>query len=154
MNFFGDDEVSKKSKEELAEEEYNYILSKDSWGGFHTIEISSILFGISIGIYTDNGNNEFIRYCFSENLKSGNKLMLLSYHNNNHFDLIYDKKFNSEKSINSLHKKDLKLYKNVSKLNINYHGNFFNNKYVVIKYKGSDILYDEISDFLKIQTKT
>ena len=80
----------------MAEEEYNYIKSKDSWGGFHTIEIAIIFFGISIGIYTDNGNNELVRYSFSENLKDDAKLMLLFYHNNNHFNLIYDKKFKPE----------------------------------------------------------
>ena len=48
-------------------------------GGFYTIEIASILFGISIGIYTDNGNNEFVRYSFSENLKNDAKLMLLLF---------------------------------------------------------------------------
>ena len=42
--FFGDDDANNKSKEELAEEEYNYIKSKDSWGRFYTIEIASILF--------------------------------------------------------------------------------------------------------------
>ena len=62
-------------------------------GGFHTIEISYIIFGLSIGVYTDNGNNEFLRYRYSENLKDDAKLMLLSCHNKNHFDLIYDKRF-------------------------------------------------------------
>ena len=60
-DFFGDDDINNKTKEELAEEEYKYIKSKDSWGGFHTIEIACIIFGISIGVYTDNGNNEFVR---------------------------------------------------------------------------------------------
>ena len=45
------------SKEQLADEEYNYIKQKDSWGGFHTIEIAYLVFNLSIGIYIDNGVN-------------------------------------------------------------------------------------------------
>ena len=40
--FFGDDDANNKSKEELAEEEYNYIKSKDSWGGF--IPLKSLVY--------------------------------------------------------------------------------------------------------------
>ena len=108
-DFFGDDDLNNKTKEEQAEEEYNYIKSKDSWGGFHIIKIECIIFGISIGVYTDNGNNEFVRYSFSENLKGDAKLMLLSYQNNNHFDLINDKSFNLEQSKQILNIKDLKI---------------------------------------------
>ena len=46
--FFGDDDINNISKEKLAEDEYNYIKKKDSWGGFHTIEIACIIFNISI----------------------------------------------------------------------------------------------------------
>ena len=152
-DFFGDDDINNISKEEFANEEYNYIKSKDSWGGFHTIEIACILFGISIGVYTENGNNELIRYSYSENLKGGNKLMLLSYHNNNHFDLIYDKKFKLENSNIIKNIKDIKIENKVSKLNINYQGNIFKNSYVKTKFKGSDSFYDEISNFLKSKQK-
>ena len=92
--FFGDDDINNISKEKLAEDEYNYIKKKDSWGGFHTIEIAWIIFNISIGIYTDNGNNEYIRYRFSENINNNVDLMLLEYHNNNHFNILYDKNIN------------------------------------------------------------
>ena len=85
---FFDDDINKKTKEELAKEVYKYIKSKDSWRGFHTIEIAYIMFELSIGVYTDNGNNEFLRYSYSENLKDDVKLMLLSYNIKNHFDLI------------------------------------------------------------------
>ena len=152
-DFFGDDDINHISKEELANEEYNYIKSKDSWGGFHTIEIACILFGISIGVYTENGNNELIRYSYSENLKSGNKLMLVSYHNNNHFDLIYDKKFKLDNSSIIKNIKNFKIENKVSKLNINYQGNIFKNSYVKTKFKGSEIFYDEISNFLKSKQK-
>ena len=67
--FFGYDDLNNKTKEEQAEEEYNYIKSKDYWEGFHTIEIACIIFEISIGVYNDNGNKESLRYSFSENLK-------------------------------------------------------------------------------------
>ena len=91
IEFFDDDEKNNKSQEEMAMKEYKYIKEKDSWGGFHTIKISSILFNISIGIYVDNGKNGYNRYSYSENLNDNVPLMLLSYHNNNHFDLLYDK---------------------------------------------------------------
>ena len=74
QNFFGYDDTNNKTKEELAKEEYNYIKSKDSWGGFHLIEIVCIIFGLSMGVYTDNGNNEFVRYSYSENLKDNAKI--------------------------------------------------------------------------------
>ena len=70
MKFFGDEEKYNKSQEELALEEYKYIKEKDSWGGFHKIEIASILFIISIGIYVDNGKNGYNRCSYSENLNN------------------------------------------------------------------------------------
>ena len=118
-------------------------------GGFHTIEIACIIFNISIGIYTDNGNNQYVRYSYSENLDPKAELMLVAYHNNNHFDLIYDKKFILDSSSQKQNIKELKIENSVSKLNIKYQGKLFNNKYVPTQYKGSDCLYDEISDFLK-----
>ena len=65
--------------------------------------------------------------------------MLLAYHNNNHFDLLYDKNLKlkfKEKGI-----EDLKLNLNIkyTKKNINYCGNTFSNKYVITKYKGGNI---------------
>ena len=79
--------------------------------------------------------------------------MLLSYHNNNHFDLIYDKSFNLESSKQIEKIKELKIENKISKLNIKYQGNLFNNNYVKTKFKGSENLYDEISDFLKSKQK-
>ena len=38
-------------------------------------------------------------------------------------------------------------------MNIKYQGNLFNNNYVKTKFKGSENLYDEISDFLKSKQK-
>ena len=67
VDFFGDDDKNNISKEQLAEEEYSYIKKKRFLWGFHTIEIACLVFNISIGIYIDNGNNEYIRYSYSEN---------------------------------------------------------------------------------------
>ena len=41
--------------------------------------------------YIDNGKKEYDRYSYSENLNDNVPLMLLSYYNNNQFDLFYDK---------------------------------------------------------------
>ena len=79
--------------------------------------------------------------------------MLLLYHNNNHFNLIYDKKFKPEDPNIKKEIDDIKIENNISKLNIKYQGNLFINKYVRTKYKGSEFLYDEISDFLKSKQK-
>ena len=79
--------------------------------------------------------------------------MLLSYHNNNHFDLIYDKSFNLESSKQIQKIKELKIENKISKLNIKYQGNLFNNNYVKTKFKVSENLYDDISDFLKSKQK-
>ena len=148
--FFGDDDINNISKEKLTEDEYNYIKKKDSWGGFHTIEIACIIFNISIGIYTDNGKNEYIRYSFSENINNNADLMLLEYHNNNnHFNILYDKNINlnyEEKGIKNL---NLNISKNAASEDIKYQGKVFSNKYVLTKYKGDENLYDEISNFLK-----
>ena len=38
-------------------------------------------------------------------------------------------------------------------MNIKYQGNIFKNSYVKTKFKGSDIFYDEISNFLKSKQK-
>ena len=59
IDFFGDDEENNIKKEVLADEELNYIKSKNSWGGFHTIEIANIIFNISSAIYIDNGDENY-----------------------------------------------------------------------------------------------
>ena len=66
IEFFDDDEKNNKSQEELANAEHKYIKEKDSRGGSHAIETSSILFNISIRIYIDKGKNEYDRYSYSE----------------------------------------------------------------------------------------
>ena len=48
-----------------------------------------IIFNISIGICIDNRNNENVRYSYSENSNKDAPLLLLSYHNNSHFDTLY-----------------------------------------------------------------
>lgn len=152
IEFFGDDEKSNKSNEELAMEEYNYIKEKDSWGGFHIIEISSILFNISIRIYVDNGNNVYNRYSYSENLKDNVPLMLLSYHNNNNFDLLYDRDI--QLNLEGIkQKKNIIINQSISKNLVNYTGEQFNNKYSLTKYKGNEYIYDDISKYLKSKDK-
>ena len=79
--------------------------------------------------------------------------MLLSYHNNNDFDLIYDKSFNLESSNLIQNIKDLKIENKISRLNIKYQGNLFDNNYVKTNLKGSENLYNEISDCLKSKPK-
>ena len=75
--------------------------------------------------------------------------MLLAYHNNNHFDLLYDKNTNLEFKEKEVGELRINLNKNNAKQNIAYSGNIFCNKYVKTKYKGGEFIYDEISNFLK-----
>ena len=104
----------------MADDEYNYIKKKDSWGGFITLEIACLIFNLSIAVYIDNGNEEYQRYSFSENKKDNSELVLLEYVNNNHFNLLYDKdiKINIEEK-NKLSKK-LIVKNKLSKNNIQY----------------------------------
>ena len=146
-DFFGDTDIS--TKIEQANEEYNYIKQKNSWGGFHTIEISCLIFNISIAVYTDNGDNKYNRYSYSENLNKNSVLMLLLYHINFHFDLLYDKSVNINKQENILTNYNLITYNNVSLEKIKYQGSIFSYKYVLTNFKGREYLYDEISNYLK-----
>ena len=116
LDFFGEDEKNNISKENLAEEEYNYIKQKDSWGGYHTIEIACLVFNISIGIYTDNGNNEYLRYSYSENSNKDAELMLLHYLNNNHFNLLYDKNIELNKQEKKFEALSIKNKKTILKI--------------------------------------
>ena len=149
LDFFGEDEKNNISKEHSAEEEYNYIKQKDSWGGYHTIEIACLVFNISIGIYTDNGNNEYLRYSYSENSNKDAELMLLHYLNNNHFNLLYDKNIELNKQEKKFEALSIKNKKNNTKDIIKYEGKKFSNNYVLTKYKGGETIYDEISNYLK-----
>ena len=59
IDFFGDDDSNNITKEEQAEDELNYIKTKNSWGGFHTLEIANIIFNLSTVVYVDNGDENY-----------------------------------------------------------------------------------------------
>ena len=153
LDFFGEDEKNNISKEQLAEEEYKYIKPKDSWGGFHTIEIACLVFNISIGIYTDNRSNEYLRYSYSENSNQDAELALLNYVNNNHFNLLYDKNIELNKKEKKIEDLSINNKNNNTKDIIKYEGKKFSNKYVLTKYKRGENIYEEIPNYLKIYTK-
>ena len=149
IDFFGDDDSNNITKEEQAEDELNYIKTKNSWGGFHTLEIANIIFNLSTVVYVDNGDENYKKYFYTENLNNDSELMILLYENNNHFKLLFDKKVNLGIS---------KLYDNYNSIKINYDMNIQNiksegtkleNKYVQCNFKSSSSLYDEISNYLK-----
>ena len=98
LNIFWKGEKNNISKEQLAEEEYNYIKQKDFLERFHINEIAYLIFNISIGIYTDNWSNEYSRYSYSENSNQDAVLMLLNYMKSNHFNLLYDKNIELNKN--------------------------------------------------------
>ena len=120
INFFGDDDRNHISKEELAKREFDYIKSKDSWGSDYTITIACLLFDLDIGVYIYNGKDELRPYHFFENVENKNKdLLILSFHNNNHFDLIFSKNKNSDNPVlyNSI--KEINVVNDIKKENLN-----------------------------------
>ena len=90
--FFGDDENNNIKKEVLAKHEFEYIKKKDSWGSYYTIEITCMIFNLTISVYISNGNNYLIRYNLFNNYDKYNQLMIIEYKNRNHFNLIYENK--------------------------------------------------------------
>ena len=75
--------------------------------------------------------------------------MIMLYKDNNHFDLLYDKNINLDKSILNDNINNLNINKEIKKEKINIEGIKLENKYVNCKFKSSEKLYDEISNYLK-----
>ena len=149
LDFFGDDENNYLSIEEIAKRELDYIKLKDSWGSDYTISITCLIFNINIAVYVFNGNNEYIPYHFFTNeISADEELMILSYHNNDHFDLIYSK--NEYLPTNTLYKsiKNIKINENIKKESLKITGTKFTNNYVKGNFKNSPNLYNEIANFL------
>ena len=110
IDFFGDDDISGIKKEEIALNEFEYIKSKDSWGSDYTISIACLLFIIDIAVYTFNGLNEYKSYnLFTVENDKSKELLILSYHENNHFDIIYSIKEHLENNF---------LYNDINEINI------------------------------------
>ena len=149
LNFFGDDDLNNKTRESIAKEEYNYIKSKDSWGSDYTISIACLLFNLDIAVYTCDESGEFTPYHFFENYNTENKeLMILSYHTNYHFELIYSTQENQQDNILYESINDIKLNKKISKDDINLTGQCFKNYYVECRSENMKNLYNEIYQFL------
>ena len=149
IEFFGDDDENNIKKEELAEDELNYIKAKNSWGGFHTIEIANIIFNISSAIYIDNGDENYKKYFYCENLNEDAELMILLYKNNNHFDLLYDSNNLIQNQILYESYDKINIKKDINKNKIKSEGTKFESKYILCKFKSSEMLYDEIANYLK-----
>ena len=149
IEFFGDDDGNNIKKEELAEDELNYIKAKNSWGGFHTIKIANIIFNISSAIYIDNGDENYKKYFYCENLNEDAELMILLYKNNNHFDLLYDSNNLIQNQILYESYDKINIKKDINKNKIKSEGTKFESKYVLCKFKSSEMLYDEIANYLK-----
>ena len=154
VNFFGDDDKKKKTKEELAKSELEYIKSKDSWGSDYTISIACILFNLEIAIYYFDGKDSYKQYHYfyneDESKKDSNdrELLLLCYHNNNHFNILYSINENNEnvalyESLKSFNVKKINYKNKVKKIGVKFARN-----YVEIKNKSSTSFYDEIYEFL------
>ena len=153
-NFFGDDEKKKKAKEKLAKSELEYIKSKDSWGSDYTISIASILFNLEIAVYYFDGKDSYKQYHYfynedeSEKDSNDRELLLLCYHNNNHFNILYSINENNEnvalyESLKSFNVKKINYKNKVKKIGVKFARN-----YVEIKNKSSTSFYDEIYEFL------
>ena len=75
--------------------------------------------------------------------------MILSFHDNNHFDLIYSNHEILENHTLYENLKDVKLNENLDKNNIKLSGTAFKNIYVETKNRASLNLYEEISNYLQ-----
>ena len=76
IDFFGDIDEQNLSKEEQAKVEFNYIKSKNSWGDHYTFEIASLIFKISIAVYTEIDNNNYKKYISYTLLNNDKDLMI------------------------------------------------------------------------------
>ena len=127
----------------------NFIKTKNSWGGFHTIEIANIIFNISSAIYIDNGDEKYKKYFYCENLNEDAELMILLYKNNNHFDLLYDSNNLIQNQILYESYDKINIKKDINKNKIKSEGTKFESNYVLCKFKSSEMLYDKIANYLK-----
>ena len=149
VNFFGDDEKHNLTKEEIAEKEFKDIKKKDSWGTDYTISIICLLLNIEIAVYIKDGNDVFKPYhYFILDNNNQNELMILSFLNSNHFDLIYSIHENIENHILYEKLDDININNNIDKNNIKVSGTEFKNIYVETKNRASLYFYDEISNYL------
>ena len=89
LEFFGDDDANNITREEIAQNEFDYIKSKDSWGSHYTISIACLILNIDIAVYTYEGNNIYKPYNLFKIDNEEKELCILNYHNNYHFELIY-----------------------------------------------------------------
>ena len=66
----------------------------------HTISIICLLLNIEIAVYINDGSDVFKPYHYFKIYNNNqNELMILSFHNSNHFDLIYSIHENIENHI-------------------------------------------------------
>lgn len=74
-------------------------------------------------------------------------LMMLLYHNNNHFDLFYDINEEINEISNNDSSKVINIEKNIEISNVKFNGANFKNLYVECKFNSARHLYDEIACF-------
>ena len=79
--------------------------------------------------------------------------MIMLYKDNNHFDLLYDKNINLDKSILNDNINNLNINKEIKKEKINIEEIKLENEYVNCNFKSSEKLYDEILNYLKSKQK-
>ena len=150
ISFFGDDDINNITKEEQADYELECIKTKNSCGTHYTIAITCLLFNLIIAIYIYDGNSKYSRSnIFYNNKKNDSEIMILSFHNNNYFDLIYSTHENIEKTVLNLNISEVKINRCLKNKDIKFTGIKFERKYVECKFKNSTTLYDEIFEFLK-----
>ena len=75
--------------------------------------------------------------------------MILLYHNNNHFNLIYDINEKVENECIYINLKGIKINENINNKDVKSEGVQLLNKYVECKFINSSNLYDEIAEFLQ-----
>ena len=139
--FFGNDKKRKKTREELAQSELEYIKSKNSLRSDYTISLICIVFNLEIAVYYFDGKDIYKQYYylyFEDEVKKDfneKELLILCYYKNDHFNRLYYINYNI---------KNVALYESLkpfSANDINYKNNIrktgfkFARNYVEIKNK-------------------
>lgn len=95
LEFFGADEANNLPRDYFAKKELDYIKSKNSWGSHYTIAISCLLFNLDIALYVKENQTTYKRLnFFNRNNKQRGELCIMTFHDNNHFEIIYSKHVN------------------------------------------------------------
>ena len=113
------------------------------------MSVASIIFNLVIAVYIYDGIDKYNKLITINEINEERELMILSFHNNNHFDLLYGEENNNRNSCIADNIESIKLNKNKQKEPIKISGIKLYQNYVETNFTNTKNLYDEISEYLK-----